>query len=53
MRKITLLLLLTIFQTLSYGQKIDYIIPSGVKNDISKGDYKIIVDIAIPIVQKK
>lgn len=53
MRKVTLLLLLAIFQTLSYGQKIDYTIPSGVENDISKDDYKTIVDIAIPIVQKK
>ena len=53
MRKITLLLLVTIFQTLSYGQKIDYTIPSGVENDISKDDYKKIVDIAVPMVQKK
>jgi hypothetical protein len=53
MHKITLLLLLTIFQVLSYGQKIDYSIPEGVENDISKADYKIIVDIAVPIVLKK
>lgn len=53
MRKITVILLLTIFQTLSYGQKIDYTIPIGVQNDISKDDYKKIVDIAVPIVQKK
>lgn len=53
MHKITLLLLLTIFQTLSYGQKIEYTIPSGVENYISKDDYKQIVDIVVPIVQKK
>jgi hypothetical protein len=53
MQKLTLLILMSVFQILTYGQKINYTIPSGVVNDISKNDYKKIVDIAIPIVKKK
>jgi hypothetical protein len=53
MRKIPLSVLLTIFLSFSYGQKIEYSIPSEVENDISKDNYKKIVDIAVPIVQSK
>lgn len=36
----------------SFGQKINYSIPDGFQRDISKDDYKKIVDIALPIFQK-
>lgn len=53
MYKLSLFLLLAIFQVVCYGQKIDYTIPSGLENEIGKDDFKKIVDIALPIVQKK
>ena len=52
MRIIALLIFLT-SQMPSFGQKIDYSIPEGYGNDISKDDYKILVDIAVPIVAKR
>ncbi len=37
----------------TYGQKIQYNIPEGYENEITKGDYKTIVDLSIPIVSKR
>ena len=53
MRIIVLLHLLTFSQMPSFGQKIDYNIPEGYGNDISKDDYKMLVNIAVPIVAKR
>jgi hypothetical protein len=53
MREIALLILSTTFQLASFGQKINYNIPEGYESTISKGDYKDIVDIAVPIVAKR
>ena len=40
MRTIALLIILTILETTSFGQKINYDIPDGYQNNISKEDYK-------------
>lgn len=53
MRIITILIFLLTFQVTSFGQKMSYDIPEGYESDISKGDYKKIVDIAVPIVAKR
>lgn len=53
MRIITLLVFLTTLALTVFGQKIKYNIPQGYENDISKDDYKKIVDIAVPIVSKR
>ena len=53
MRILTLLIFLTSFQLRSFGQKITYTIPDGYEQDISKDDYKKIVDIAVSIVSKR
>jgi len=53
MRLITLIIFLTTFQMTSLGQKINYSIPDGYENDISKNDYKKIVDVAVQIILKR
>ena len=53
MRIILLLAFMTIANMTSFGQKINYNIPEGYENDISKEDYKKIVDLAVPIVKKR
>lgn len=53
MRIITLLVFLTTLTLTVFGQKIKYNIPQGYENDISKDDFKKIVDIAVPIVSKR
>jgi hypothetical protein len=37
----------------SFGQKINYNIPDGYEKDISKDDYKKVVDISVPIISKR
>jgi len=37
----------------SFGQKVSYDIPDGYENDISKDDYRKMVDIAVPIIAKR
>jgi hypothetical protein len=44
---------LTTLNMTSFGQKISYNIPEGYENEISKDDYKKIVDLAVPIVTKR
>jgi hypothetical protein len=53
MRLIILLLILSAFQLTSVGQKISYKIPDGYEQDISKDDYKKIVDLSLPIISKR
>ena len=53
MRTIVFLIILTILQTISNGQKISYDIPDGYQNNISKEDYKKIVDMAVPVIAKR
>ena len=53
MRIISLLIFLTTFQMASFGQKINYNIPNGYEKDISKNDYKQIVDISVPLISKR
>jgi hypothetical protein len=53
MRTIVLLIILTILETTSFGQKINYDIPDGYQNNISKEDYKKIVDMAVPVIAKR
>jgi len=53
MPKTALLLFLTLFQMATFGQKITYNIPEGYENNISKQDYRKIVDLAVPIVAKR
>ena len=48
-----MLALMLTFTVASFGQKITYNIPEGYENDISKTDYKKIVDIAVPVVAKR
>jgi hypothetical protein len=52
MRLLLLILLTTITQH-AMGQKISYNIPDGYESDISKQDYKKLVDIAVPIIAKR
>lgn len=53
MRIISLLLLLVVLHVSSFGQKITYNIPEGYEAEIGKGDYKSLVDLAVPIVAKR
>ncbi len=53
MRLITIFIFLTTLQMTSFGQKINYSIPDGYENDISKNEYKKIVDVAVPIILKR
>lgn len=53
MTKTSLFLFLTLFQIVTFAQKITYNIPEGYENNISKEDYKKIVDLAVPIVAKR
>lgn len=53
MPKTSLLLFLILLQMATFGQKITYNIPEGYENNISKEDYKKIVDLAVPIVAKR
>jgi len=53
MRIITLLVFLITLNMTLFGQKITYNIPEGYENEIGKGDYKTIVDLAVPIVAKR
>ena len=52
MRSIIVLLLI-FFQITSFGQKILYDIPDGFEKDISKADYKKIVDVSVQIVAER
>lgn len=52
MRSIIVLLLI-FFQITSFAQKIHYDIPDGFEKDISKADYKKIVDISVQIVAER
>lgn len=47
------ILLLAMLPLFAIGQKISYDIPEGYESDISKEDYKMLVDIATPIVAKR
>jgi len=53
MRIIPLLLLLLVSTISSIAQKITYDPPQGYESLISKDDYKKIVDLAVPLVQKR
>jgi len=53
MRIITFIIFLTTLQLTSFGQKINYNIPDGYEKDISKEDYKKIVDVAVPMIAKR
>lgn len=53
MQKLVILLFVALCHNLSYGQKINYNVPGSVANNISKGDYKKIVDLAIPLIQNR
>lgn len=53
MRIIAIFILLFQVQIPVMAQKITYNIPEGYENDISKDDYKKIVDLAVPIVSKR
>ncbi len=53
MRSLTLIFLLTTVQLISFGQKINYNIPDRLENDISKEDYKKIVDVSVPLVAER
>ena len=53
MRILTLLFLLSLTQLNASAQQITYNIPAGYENDISKEDYKTLVDLSIPLISKK
>jgi hypothetical protein len=53
MRLFLLSLLYLVGIGFAYGQKIDYDIPKGYENEVSKQDYRKIVDIAVPIIAKR
>jgi hypothetical protein len=53
MRLFALLFVLMTFPLLSLGQKIDYSVPREFKKDISKDDFKTIVDLSIPAISKR
>lgn len=53
MRVVFLTLLFAFVWMTSFSQKISYSIPEGYESDITKEDYKKIVDIAVPIVSKR
>jgi hypothetical protein len=51
--RLLLILFVVLFQLESFSQKINYQIPEGYENDISKDDYKKIVDLSIPVISKR
>jgi hypothetical protein len=53
MRSIFVFLFLTILTTTSFAQKITYDLPQNLETAINKDDYKTIVDMAIPIIEKR
>lgn len=53
MRTLLFIVLTTITQLSASGQKISYNIPDGYESDITKEDYKKLVDISVPIVSKR
>lgn len=53
MRIILLSTLFFIFHLASFAQEINYQVPEDYKNDISKEDYKRIVDLSVPIIAQK
>lgn len=53
MKTITLLIFLITFQITSFGQKVNYSIPDGYEKNISKNDYKKLVDIAVSVISKR
>jgi hypothetical protein len=53
MRLLTLLALLVAFQQISFAQSISYSIPDGYEKDISKDDYKKLVDLSVSIVARR
>jgi hypothetical protein len=53
MRKIILVLILFCLQAGVNAQPITYNIPAGYENEITKEDYKKLVDLAVPIIAKR
>jgi hypothetical protein len=53
MRIIALLIFFIVLNMASFGQTITYKIPEGYESEISKNDYKTIVDFAVTIVAKR
>jgi len=53
MRVVICFVFLAIFQMSSFGQEINYSIPEGYGKDISKEDYKKIVDLSVAIISKR
>jgi hypothetical protein len=53
MRTLIFIFLTTITQLTVSAQKISYNIPGGYESDITKEDYKKLVDISVPIVSKR
>lgn len=53
MRILLSLFLVLILHSAAIGQKISYKIPQGYEQDISKADYKRLVDMAVPLVAKR
>jgi hypothetical protein len=53
MRTILIIIFIAVFTTVGYAQQIDYTIPARLEGDISKEDYKKIVDIALPVIKKQ
>jgi hypothetical protein len=53
MRILNFLLLFLGLSTLSFSQPVDYTIPAGYEKDISKEDYKKIVDISVTAISKR
>ena len=53
MRTLIFIFLVTVIQLTASGQNISYNIPSGYEKDISKEDYKTLVDLSVPFVSKR
>ena len=53
MRILILFVFLSCSRAVSFGQSINYSIPAGYEKDISKKDYKKIVDLAIPLIASR
>ena len=53
MHKVLVLLPMLFFSAFAFGQKIQYTKPGSVAAEITNEDYKILVDIAVAIVQKR
>jgi hypothetical protein len=53
MRLLTLFILLLAFHPGAFSQQIKYSIPAGFEKEISKTDYKKIVDLSIPFITKR